>query len=81
MIGRDIANSFVDFIAACRDAWTHRSSARMSEVYQGWEWERVEQEESHMTHLHFRFVPRITDANTKSANDNSRLRRVLTCWK
>lgn len=78
----DIASSFADFIAACRDAWTDQRSVRMFEVYRGWEREDAEAwEGSRTTHIRFHYVPRITDANTQSANDNSKLRRVLTCWK
>jgi hypothetical protein len=78
---QNIVNSFVDFLAACRNAFRGQSKRAMYGVYRGWEREEAEWEESHMTHLRFRYVPRITDANMNAANQNSRLRLVSRCLR
>lgn len=78
---QSIVSSFVDFRAACQDAFRGQSKRAMYDVYRGWEREEAEWEESHMTHIQFHYVPRITDASTIAANSNSRLRLVLTCSK
>jgi hypothetical protein len=64
-----------------RFARRHQCRSRMSDIYRELLKAEEEQDLSRTPHLRFRSAGSATPANTKSVNDNSRVRRVLTCWE